>query len=99
MGDFKSRYLSSRSSIGNEGFAGFGDAWLTAVEGQQLEEAKQLAGVCASVRVQIKQELTLTCIGFEASLEIWNDGDYTLENVTGEFLLLPLLLQNIRFDF
>ena len=85
MEDLKSSFLSAKSSIMIEGFAGFGDAWLTAVEGQQLEEAKQLAGVCASVKVQIKQELTLTRIGFEANLEIWNDGDYPLENVTGEY--------------
>ncbi len=82
--ELKSSFLSARTSILNEGFAGFGDAWLTAVEGQQLEEAKHLAGVCASVRVQIKQELTMTRIGFEANLEIWNDGDHPLENVTGE---------------
>lgn len=82
--ELKSSFASSRSSILNEGFAGYGDAWLTAVEGQQLEEAKQLSGVCASVRVQIKQELTMTRIGFEASLEIFNDGAFPLENVTGE---------------
>ena len=79
-----SAFLSARASIRNEHFAGFGDAWLSAVEAQQLEEAKQLAGVCASVRVRIEQELTLTRVGFEARLEISNEGDFPLENVTGE---------------
>ena len=90
MEDLKSSFLSAKRSISKEGFTGFGDAWLTAVEGQQLEEAKQLAGVCASVRVEIKQELTLTRIGFEANLEIWNDGDHPLENVTGECVSFPI---------
>jgi hypothetical protein len=79
-----SAFTSARISIRNENYAGFGDAWLTAVEGQQLEEAKQLAGVCASVRIRIEQELTLTRIGFDASLEIWNNGEFSLENLTGQ---------------
>ena len=86
---YKSAFLTARSSIASESYAGFGDAWLTAVEGQQLEEAKQLAGVCASVRVKIKQELTMTRIGFEASLEVWNDGDNLLENVTVTLRVSP----------
>jgi hypothetical protein len=54
------------------------------VEGQQFEESRKLAGVCATVRVRIEQEMTLTRIGFEARLEVSNDGDSNLENVTGE---------------
>ncbi len=79
-----SEFLSAREDIRSEHYSGFGDAWLTAVEGQQFEESKQLAGVCASVRVRIEQEMTLTRIGFEARLEIFNDGDSSLENITGE---------------
>lgn len=75
-------FENARDRVQEEFFSGFGDAWLTAVEAQQLEEAKQLAGVCASVRVRIEQELTLTRIGFEARLEILNDGDFDLNNVT-----------------
>ena len=86
---YKSAFLTARTNIASESYAGFGDAWLTAVEGQQLEEAKQLAGVCALVRVKIKQELTMTRIGFEASLEIWNDGDNLLENVTVTLRVSP----------
>jgi hypothetical protein len=74
----------AKAGVQKENFAGFGDAWLTAVEAQQLEVAKQLAGVCASVRVRIEQELTLTRVGFEARLEISNNGDFSMENVTGE---------------
>jgi len=84
-----SAYESAKSSVKIEIFAGFGDAWLTAVEAQQLEEAKQLAGVCASVRVKIEQELTLTRTGFEARLEIGNDGDFPLENVTASLRATP----------
>lgn len=79
-----SAFLSARESIQIEHYTGFGDAWLTAVEGQQFEESQQLAGVCASVRVRIEQEMTLTRIGFEARLEISNGGDSNLENVTGK---------------
>lgn len=77
-------FLSARDDVLREFYTGFSDAWLTAVEGQQLEESQKLAGVCASVRVQIEQEMTLTRIGFEAHLDITNDGDSNLENVTGE---------------
>ena len=83
-GSLMSAFESARTRVQSENFAGFGDAWLTAVEAQQLEEAKQLAGVCASVRVRIEQELTLTRLGFEARLEISNDGGFPLENVTGK---------------
>ena len=61
------------------------DAWLTAVEGQLIEEAKQLAGVYASVRVQIELEFTWTRVGFEAHVEILNSGNFLLENITGEY--------------
>ena len=50
------------------------------VEGQQFEEARILAGVCANVRLQIRQELTLTRIGFEAQLEVSNAGASPLED-------------------
>lgn len=43
-----SAFSSAQSSILNENFAGFGDAWLTAVEGQQLEEVK---ATCGGLRV------------------------------------------------
>ncbi len=79
-----SEFSLARERIIIEFYTGFGDAWLTAVEGQQFEESKKLAGVCATVRVRIEQEMTLTRIGFEAGLEIFNSGDSNLENVTGE---------------
>ena len=79
-----SEFLLARERVLSEFYAGFGDAWLTAVEGQQFEESRQLAGVCATVRVRIEQEVTLTRIGFEARLEVSNGGDSNLENVTGE---------------
>ncbi len=82
-------YTSSRNKVRNENFAGFGDAWLTAVEAQQVEEAKQLAGICASVRVEILQELTLTRVGFEARLEIQNDGDNSLEDLSVTLRVSP----------
>ena len=75
-------YTDARRSIHREGFNGFGDAWLSAVEGQQYEEAKKLAGVCAAVRVRIEQELTLTRTGFEAQLEIRNDGSSPLTDLS-----------------
>ena len=84
-----SDFTSSRAKVRYENFAGFGDAWLTAVESQQVEEAKQLAGVCASVRVEIRQELTLTRVGFEARLEIQNDGDYSLEDLSVTLRVSP----------
>lgn len=80
----KTGFFLARNRILTENFAGLGDAWLTAVEAQQSEESKQLAGVCASVRVQIEQEFTLTRTGFECRLELLNSGDFPLENVTGE---------------
>jgi hypothetical protein len=79
-----SEFSLARERVISEFYAGFGDAWLTAVEGQQFEESRKLAGVCATVRVRIEQEMTLTRIGFEARLEVSNDGDSNLENVTGE---------------
>ena len=79
-----SEFLLARERVLSEFYAGFGDAWLTAVEGQQFEESRKLAGVCATVRVRIEQEVTLTRIGFEARLEVSNGGDSNLENVTGE---------------
>jgi hypothetical protein len=79
-----SEFSSARERVISEFYAGFGDAWLTAVEGQQFEESRKLAGVCATVRVRIEQEMTLTRIGFEARLEVSNDGDSNLENVTGK---------------
>ena len=80
-----SEFSLARERVIGEFYAGFGDAWLTAVEGQQFEESRKLAGVCATVRVRIEQEMTLTRIGFEARLEVSNDGDSNLENVTGEY--------------
>lgn len=82
--DLTSEFLLARQRVLSEYYAGFGDAWLTAVEGQQFEESKKLAGVCATVRVKIEQEMTLTRIGFEARLEISNGGESNLENVTGK---------------
>jgi len=82
--DLTSEFLLARQRVLSEYYAGFGDAWLTAVEGQQFEESKMLAGVCATVRVRIEQEMTLTRIGFEATLEISNGGESNLENVTGK---------------
>jgi hypothetical protein len=76
------RLKSSRASARREGFNGVAEAWVRAIEVQQFEEARKLAGVCASVRIRIQQELTLTRIGFEAQLEILNDGSYPLEDVS-----------------
>ncbi|GAX13552.1 hypothetical protein FisN_27Lu056 [Fistulifera solaris] len=76
------KFNQARSKIQQESFSGFSDAWLTAVEAQQFEEAKQRAGVCATVRVQIEKELTLTRTGFEARLEIANGGAFPLVNVS-----------------
>lgn len=76
--DFK----AAQSSIKQEGFPNFANAWLSAVEAQEIEEAKRLAGVCASVRIQISQEVTLTRTGFEASLEVQNDQMIPLENIS-----------------
>ena len=84
-----SAFWLAREDIRSEHYGGFGDAWLTAVEGQEYEESKQLAGVCAAVRVRIEQELTLTRIGFEARLEISNGGDSNLENVTVSLKVSP----------
>ena len=75
-------FQNAQDSIKQESFSGLADAWLSAVEAREIEEAKRLAGVCASVRVQIQQELTLTRVGFEAQLEILNDGSFPLENVS-----------------
>jgi hypothetical protein len=75
-------YQASRAAVRQEGYTGLADAWLSAVEGQQLEEARKLAGICATVKVRIEQELTLTRIGFEARLEVSNSGDRRLENVS-----------------
>ena len=80
--ELASQFQTSRDSLRAEGFSGFGDAWLTAVEGQQFEEAKKLAGICATVKVKIEQELTLTRTGFEARLEVSNSGNLPLENVS-----------------
>lgn len=38
------KYQESRSAVRREGFNGLGDAWRNAVEGQQYEEARRLAG-------------------------------------------------------
>lgn len=43
------KFSSDRGAVRREGFSGFGDAYLNAVEGQQFEEARALAGVCANV--------------------------------------------------
>ena len=76
------KYQESRATVRQEGFTGLADAWLSAVEGRQFEEARQLAGICAAVRVKIEQEVTLTRTGFEASLEVSNNGAHRLENVS-----------------
>jgi len=75
------KFENDRVAVRNEGFTGFGDAWRKAVEGQQFEEARQLAGICANVRIRIRQELTLTRIGFEAKLEVSNAGTFPLKNI------------------
>ena len=90
------RYQESRSAVRREGFNGLGDAWRSAVEGQQFEKARRLAGVCASVRVKITQELTLTRIGFEARLEITNDGAFPLEDLSVVLRVTPF--QNFEVD-
>ncbi len=76
------KYREALSSAAKEGYKGLSDAWLSATEGQQLEEAKQLAGVCANVQVVIEQELTLTRNGFEARLELLNEGGSPLVNIS-----------------
>jgi len=48
-------FQQARSRVREESFSGFGDAWLAAIEGQQVERARKVAGVCASVRIQIDQ--------------------------------------------
>jgi len=75
------KFENDRAAVRDEGFAGFGDAWRKGVEGQAFEQARVLAGICANVRIRIRQELTLTRIGFEARLEVSNDGTFALENI------------------
>jgi hypothetical protein len=82
IGSILSGFLEARAQVRNEYYNSLADAWLSAVEGHQFEEARKLAGVCASVRVRILQELTLTRVGFEAQLEIRNDGEFPMENIS-----------------
>jgi hypothetical protein len=89
-------FLDARDSLRQEGFSGFADAWLSAVEGQQFEEARKLAGICATVRVVIEQELTMTRTGFEARLEVSNNGGFMLENVSVALRATPF--GNASFD-
>ena len=93
---FVSDFKRDRVSVKREGFNGFGDAWTKAVEGQQFEKARLLAGVCANVRVKIEQELTLTRIGFQAKLEIGNDGSTPLEEISVTLRINPF--QNYTYD-
>ena len=90
------KFLSSKSRLREESLASFTNAWLAAIEAQQYEEAKQLAGVCAAVRVQIEQEVALTRVGFEARLEILNSGEIPLDNLTVSLRSSPS--QNITED-
>lgn len=89
-------FESDRQVISGEGFSGFGDALRKAIEGQQFEAARLLAGVCANVRISIQQELTLTRIGFEARLEVSNDGSFPLEDISVSLRINPF--ENITED-
>jgi Fibronectin type III domain len=91
-----SNFQASRDAVRQEGYTGLADAWLSAVEGQQFEEARKLAGICAAVKVKIEQELTLTRTGFEARLEVSNNGDHRLENVSVVLRATPF--GNASFD-
>ena len=80
--DLMNKFVADRYTVKREGYSGITEAWQKAVEGQAFEEARRLAGVCASVHVRIEQELTLTRTGFEARLEILNSGTSPLTNVS-----------------
>lgn len=84
-------FQEDRLAVRNEGFSGFSDAFLKAVEGQQFEEARILAGICANVRIRISQELTMTRVGFEAQLEISNDLSSPLEGLSVSLRVNPFL--------
>jgi len=89
-------FIADLVAVKREGFRGFHDAWLSAVEGKQFEEARELAGVCAKVRVKIVQELTLTRTGFEARLDISNDGSVPLEELAVSIRVNPF--NNLTYD-
>ena len=89
-----SQVRSNFASILREGFSSFSEAWTTAVEGQQFEKARLLAGVCANIRIKIEQEVTLTRIGFQARLEVSNDGTAPLEDFSVSLRINPFN----RFD-
>ena len=73
----------------NKGFSSYLDAYtFSANEINQLDEWEEEEGVCAVVRIRIEQELAITREAFLARLEIDNQEDVNLEQMTLEIIII-----------
>jgi hypothetical protein len=68
--------------INQMGMSSFGEAWAWAVSNMQAAANNPLAGVCARVRVKLDQELVVQRQAFLATLEITNEGNDLLTDLT-----------------
>ena len=72
----------------NKGFSSYLDAYtFSANEINQLEQWEEEEGICAIVRIRIEQELAITREAFLARLEIENQEDVSLAQMTLEIII------------
>ncbi len=65
-----------------EGFENIMEAHVAAVAAFEESLKIKREGICAQVKIQIVQDLVLTRQGFEAKLELDNDAEAALTNIT-----------------
>jgi hypothetical protein len=73
--------VESLDLLQSEGFS-FLEQLKSAARDVETELEKEEAGVCVKVRVKIEQELSLTRVGFLGELQVTNDGDQPMTNIT-----------------
>ncbi len=72
----------------DRGFDSWGEAFnFGANEANKLEDREEAAGVCAVVRIRLKQQIALTREGFQANLDIENRQSEGLTNIRVEITM------------
>lgn len=79
------QYAADTDVVIRNGFPDIMSAHVHAAAAVEAAAANPRGGVCASVRLRIEQELTLTRTAFEARLELSNGGESALTNVSVTF--------------
>lgn len=71
----------------SEGFGGIVEAWQYALQVIETDLLQHGEGVCAHVKIQLDQQVTVTRAAFRATLELNNGGSAPLEDIAVEIIV------------